>query len=99
MKEGFFMKIEFCPKALVEKMAIQDKVGNNIRRVFTGVGRHNRTVEMIYTPTSYPKEYYVSSFRVFDNKGVRKEMNRTADGHVTIQNRSLDGTYYTKNVK
>lgn len=99
MKEGLFMKIEFCPKALVEKMAIQDKVGNNIRRVFTNVGSHNRTVEMTYTPTSYPKEYYVSNFKVFDNKGIRKEMDKTSDGHVTIKNRNFDGTYYTKTVK
>ena len=72
------MKLDFKPQNLINNLVIEKKTEAGIRRIFS---TPKRTIDMTISPlNSYPKEYYVSSFNVYDNKSnLIKSMHRTVD--------------------
>ena len=72
------MKLDFKPQNLINNLVIEKKTEAGIRRIFS---TPKRTIDMTISPLNrYPKEYYVSSFNVYDNKSnLIKSMHRTVD--------------------
>lgn len=77
------MRIDFKPQRLLQTLALEEKMGNTVRRLIKTEGRKPKTIDMELTNLDslgnvYPKGYYVSSFKVYDEKGkLSKMMNRT----------------------
>ena len=78
------MKINFKPQNLLNNLAIETKTSTGVRRILSNP---KRTIDMNLSPlnNSYPKEYYVSSYNVYDRKSnLIKSMQRTVDSNNNI---------------
>ena len=85
--EEIIMKINFKPQRLISSMVMEEKIPNGIRRLIQTDGKHPKTIDMELSRLdsageSYPKEYYVSSYRVFDTKNSKmlKSLERNVTG-------------------
>ncbi len=93
------MKINFKPQKLVRSLVLEQKVGQGVRRVLDVQGAKRKTIDMTLSPAlnSYPKEYYVSSYKVYDSTGtLAKAMNKNDNGNTVVSTRNFDGTYSSK---
>ena len=96
------MRIDFRPQSLLNSLVLEERVPQGIRRIMNLDRANRKTIDMIISkvPNSYPKEYYVSSYKVYDKTGlVSKELNRNNKGAINISKRNYDGTYSSKMVK
>lgn len=96
------MRIDFRPQRLLNSLVFEEKVPQGIRRIMNLDREKRKTIDMIISkaPNSYPKEYYVSSYKVYDKTGlVSKELNRDNNGIINITTKNYDGTYSSKMVK
>lgn len=93
------MKINFKPQKLVRNLVLEQKVDKDVRRIFDVQGAKRKTIDMTLSPAlnSYPKEYYVSSYKVYDVTGnLSKAMEKNENGNTVVSTRNLDGTYSSK---
>lgn len=81
------MKINFKPQRLLNNLVSEEKINGGIRRILQTSGRKSRTIDMELSNldslgNAYPKEYYVSSFKVYDTKSstLLKMMTREVTG-------------------
>lgn len=97
------MRIDFKPQRLLKTLALEEKMGNTVRRLIETAGKKTKTIDMELTNIDslgnvYPKGYYVSSFRAYDEKGnLTKMMSRsvtdTANSETHLSKRMSDGKY------
>lgn len=81
------MRIDFKPQRLLRNIVLEEKIPNGIRRIVQTEGKRSRTIDMELSNldslgNAYPKDYYVSSFKVYDTRTSRllKMMNRQVTG-------------------
>lgn len=77
------MKVDFKPQRLLSALVFEEKTPNGIRRVLQTAGKKSKTIDMELSKVdsfgqTYPREYYVSSYRVYntDNSILDKAMTR-----------------------
>ncbi len=98
------MKIDFKPQKLVNSLVFEEKIPNGIRRVLQTSGNHSKTIDMELSKldslgNAYPKEYYVSSFKVYDTKDssllkmMHRQVTGTTNSETAIVTKRPDGKY------
>lgn len=98
------MKINFKPQRLLSNLVSEEKIPNGIRRIIQTEGKKARTIDMEFSNldslgNAYPKEYYVSSFKVYDTKNssllkmMQREVTGTANSVTNVVTKNLDGKY------
>lgn len=98
------MKIDFKPQRLLNSLVFEEKIPGGVRRVLQTSGKKSKTIDMELSRldsvgNAYPKEYYVSSLKVYDTKdsSLLKMMNRevtgTANSVTTLLTKRPDGKY------
>lgn len=97
------MRIDFKPQRLLDNLVFEEKIVGGVRRVFQTQGKKAKTIEMELSNldslgNAYPKEYYVSSYKVYGNdSSLLKMMNRqvtdTANSETSLVTRNFDGRY------
>ena len=90
------MKINFKPQKLANSIALEKNFNKGFRRIIEIDTPKRKTIDMVLMPKSYPAEYYVSSYNVYDAKSnVLKSMQRN-NGNIEISTRNANGKYSTK---
>lgn len=97
------MRIDFKPQRLLDNLVFEEKIVGGIKRVFQTQGKKAKTIEMELSNLDslgnvYPKEYYVSSYKVYGkDSSLLKMMNRqvtdTANSETSLVKRNFDGRY------
>lgn len=97
------MRIDFKPQRLLDNLVFEEKIIGGVRRVIQTQGKKAKTIEMELSNldslgNAYPKEYYVSSYKVYGkDSSLLKMMNRqvtdTANSETSIVKRNFDGKY------
>ncbi len=98
------MKINFKPQRLLSSLVTEEKIPNGIRRIIQTEGQKARTIDMELSHLDslgnvYPKEYYVSSVKVYDTKSsnllkmMQREVTGTTNSVTNLVTRNYDGKY------
>lgn len=97
------MRIDFKPQRLLDNLVYEEKIANGFMRLFQTSGKKPKTIAMEYSSLdslghAYPKEYYVTAYKVYDNKSnllkmMDRQVTATANSETAIVKRSLDGRY------
>lgn len=98
------MRINFKPQRLLNSLVFEEKIPGGVRRVLQTSGKKSKTIDMELSRldsvgNAYPKEYYVSSLKVYDTKdsSLLKMMNRevtgTTNSVTTLLTKRPDGKY------
>lgn len=98
------MKIDFKPQRLINSLVLEEKIPNGIRRVMQTSGRNSKTIDMELSSldslgNTYPKEYYVSSFKVYDTRSssllkmMHREVTGTSNSVTALVTKRPDGKY------
>ncbi len=98
------MKIDFKPQRLVNSLVLEEKIPNGIRRVLQTSGKNSKTIDMELSNldslgNAYPKEYYVSAFKVYDTKNssllkmMHREVTGTTNSVTALVAKRPDGKY------
>lgn len=97
------MRIDFKPQRLAQHLAVEEKVTNGVRRLISAP--KGKTIEMTLNNLDslgnvYPKGYYVSSYKTYNNKGMlEKSLDRTVTGTTNSESivkkakKDLDGNF------
>ncbi|MBS6603586.1 MAG: hypothetical protein KH301_07520 [Brachyspira sp.] len=93
------MKVDFKPQRLLNVLVTEDRFPNGVRRLLQTEGRNSKIIEMEMSKldmhgNAYPKEYYISSMKVYDRKTSKllKKVEREVIGdtnsvtHITTKN-------------
>lgn len=98
------MKIDFKPQRLLSSLVTEEKIPGGVRRILQTEGPKARTIDMELSHldslgNAYPKEYYVSSVKVYDTKSsnllkmVQREVVGTTNSVTNLVTRNYDGKY------